>query len=246
MSDSLAIDIYEGDGDYNLDALGAAGRPWVMAMLKVSQGTYYSGGSWLNQMWPRAASCWGSRLGVDGFRVGYHYLDIANDGSEQCDYFLEQISAAGGLGPGDPFVVMDLERGGQRRPFSRTQIIMCAASFVERVQRQTGLTCVCYGGEYLRDNGIRLDDIGCTYGWVADYDATLPSSTYRSIGCYIDDLMGWQYCGVESATNIDVHLKGYPWTTPAGPADISALCGVGGGGDGALQVLEEWCSAAGR
>lgn len=242
MSDNLAVDLYEGDGNYDLEKLGAAGLPWALVMLKISQGNYYNGGSWLSSMWPRAASCWGARYGKTGFRVPYHYLDVAIAGADQGAYFLEQIANAGGLGHGDPFVVVDLERGGQRRPFSKDQICTCAVAFVSYIEHQSGMNVVCYGGEYLRSNDIMLADVGCSFGWVADYDAKLPPGDYTSICCALKNLLGWQYCGVESANNVDVHLKGYPWTTPAGAADISALT-LAGGGQSALDMLAGWCGS---
>lgn len=240
MSDCLAVDLYEGDGNYDLVKLGSAGEPWVMAMIKVSQGVSYNGGSWLASKWKQAGSCWGDRSGKTGFRAGYHYLDCAVDGELQASYFLDQIGAAGGLGSCDPFVVMDLERGGQRRAFTKEQIVECAKSFVDRVTQASGKRVVCYGGDYLRSNKITIAEIDCTYGWVADYDATLPPSTYQSIGCPLIDLMAWQYAGVESANNVVAHLKGYPWTTPSGPADISAIT-LNGGGSNALVALSSWC-----
>jgi GH25 family lysozyme M1 (1,4-beta-N-acetylmuramidase) len=240
MSDCLGVDLYEGDGNYDLGKLGAAGEPWVMAMIKVSQGITYNGGTWLSGKWKQASSCWGSRLGKSGFRVGYHYLDCAVDGALQGSYFLSQIVTAGGFGAGDPFVWMDLERGGQRRPFTKDQIVTCAKAFVDYVAKNSGKRVVCYGGEYLRDNKIVLAEIDCLYGSVADYDATLAPSTYQSIGCPLLDMMSWQYCGVESANNVQAHLKGYPWTTPSGPADISAIT-LNGGGTNALVALSSWC-----
>lgn len=240
MTDNLAVDLYEGDGNYNLEALGAAGLPWALVMLKVSQGNYYTSGAWLKNMWTRAGTCWGDRFGKTGFRVPYHYLDCAIDGGLQGNYFLEQLASNGGFLTGVPFLVMDLERGGQRRPFSKDQIVTCAKAFVDYVHQTTGKIVVCYGGEYLRDNKITIEEVDCAFSWVADYDAVLAPSVYQSVGSSAMHTI-WQYCGVESANNVDVHLKGYPWTTPAGPADISALI-LNGGGDAALSMLASWCS----
>lgn len=239
MSDPIIADVYEGDGQTGLEKLAAVdGRVYVGAMLKISQGVQYNGGSWLETMWQRARVAGGDRYGVDWFRQAYHYLDVSVDGVAQAEYFVKRIGQVGDVGHGDLPTVVDVERGGQRRPFTRQQIIDRAGAFVSRVRDLLGVTPICYGGEYLRSNAVRITDFGCTLGWVADYNATLPASQYESIGVDIEHLFAWQYCGVESASKIDVHLAGYPWTTPAGDLDLSAVL-IAGGGAGAVEALRQ-------
>lgn len=243
MIDPLLVDIYAGDGDFDVEALAAAGLPWCGVMAKVTQGTYYNGGSWLVKMWPRIARVGGERYGKSWFRIPYLYVDIGRDGIEQADYFLRRLDYVGGIGHGDPFIAIDVERGGQRVPVTRQRMIDVGAACAGKLRSALGREAVCYGGELLRSNGVKIADLGCSLGWVARYSGSLPHEHYESIGCDLAHLLAWQYAGLAGDGHVDAFLKGYPNVTPAGKADISAIT-LGGGGDAALQALASRCSAA--
>lgn len=238
--DPLAVDLYQGDGAYDLQKLADAGLPWALVALKFTQGTYYNGGGWIVDMWPAAKRVWGDRYAKTAFRVPYHYLDVGISGAAQAGYFLTRLDACGGISYGDPFVMMDVERGGQRKLFTRQQIVDCAALFAEQIHDAMGLRIVVYGGEYLRSNQIKISEFGCEYAWVADYEAELRPGHYTDLGIDVSHLMGWQYGGLESDGHEEVHLKGYPWTSPAGLADLTALT-LAGGGQKAIDTLASWC-----
>ncbi len=230
------VDLYAEDTLTDFQKFADAGLPWCLIALKLTQGTQYNGGFWSARMWPRARTCWGDRYGKSGFRVPYHYLDAGVDGAAQAQYFLTHLERLGGIGYGDPFVMLDVERAGQRRTLSKQQVVDCAGAWTQSVRGALGLNIVCYGGEYLRELGIKIGEFGCEYAWVADYEATLRPTHYTALGVDVAHLIGWQYAGKESATHVEAHLAGYPWTTPAGTADISALRLPGG-----VDTLANWC-----
>ena len=240
MTDRLAIDLYAGDGDFNFQAVVDAGPQWSLFALKLSQGTYYTGSPWAERMYPGARRALGDRYGVDGFRVPYHYLDVGVDGSAQASFFLKRLEACGGIGHGDPFVMLDVERSGQRRTMTRKQIVDCALAWVVATHAATGLRTVIYGGEYLRENGIKVAELGCEYAWVADYEAKLRPTHYTDLGVDIAHLVAWQYGGLEGDGHEEAHLEGYPSTSPAGPCDLSAIT-LAGGGEAAIAELHSWC-----
>lgn len=222
MTSPLLVDIYAGDGDFNVEKLVAAGAPWHGIMAKVSQGNYYSGGEWFREMWPRIKAVGGVRYGVDWFRAGYHYFDMRVDAVDQANYFLNTIAKAGGWSFGDLYPCVDVERAGQRGTISAQMVVDKVSRWVERVRVITGRPTILYGGSWLRDLGI-TDRMGCKYAWVARYTATLPSKTYTSIGFNLKSLFAWQYAGLNGDGSVDGALKGYPLKTPAGKADISVV-----------------------
>lgn len=228
MTSPLIVDIYAGDGDFNVEALVEAGPPWHGVMTKVSQGDYYNGGDWFRRMWPRIKNAGGVRSGVDWFRLGYHYFDVRIDPIKQADYYLKTIESAGGWGEGDLWPCIDVERAGQRGAISASVVITKVKQWVERVRAKTGSDVVLYGGSWLRELGTR-DRMGCKYAWVARYTSTLPALTYTSIGFDLRSLFAWQYAGLNGDGSVDGSLKKCPLITPAGKADISVVTLDGGG-----------------
>jgi hypothetical protein len=236
--DPILVDLYAGDELFAIDRLIATGAPWCGAMLKVSQGTYYAAPAWLDAMWPRARAA-GDRYGVSWFRIPYIYLDVSQDGAAQAAFALKQIDAAGGLDHGDPLVVIDVERGGQHPNATKAQIVDVGSKCAAMLRTRTGREVVCYGGDYLRSNGVTIDELGCDLGWVADYNANLPATQYESIGCPLERLLAWQYGGKNGDGSEAVGLQGYPHTTPAGNADLSALVIPGG-----VSYLARLCASS--
>ena len=217
MSDPLIADFYAGDGAVDITSLANAGMPWCGIVLKATQGTYYDGGEWLRRHWPAAKSDAGDRYGRDWLRGAYHYLDFAADAAKQADYFLATIEKCGGFSSGD-IIAVDVERGGQRVPLTRSLVEDTTSAWVERLGRPVLL----YGGELIRSLGI-TSHMGCAALWTARYAPTLPPQTYQDMGWQLGDLAMWQYAGKTTASYVDSFLAGYPATTPAGLADISAV-----------------------
>lgn len=240
VTDPLLVDIYAGDGDFAVEKLIAAGAPWHGVMLKITQGTYYSGGAWLEHNWPRARVAGGERYGVDWFRLGFLYVDIGLDGAAQADYYLKRLAQVGGAGHGDLCPVIDVERGGQHAQATKQRIIDVGAACAERLHAELGQDVICYGGELLRSTGVTIADLKCAYGWVARYDKELPAKQYESIGCDREHLFAWQYAGLAGDGHVDAFLRGYPNVTPAGKADISAL-ELAGGGEAAIAAARAMC-----
>lgn len=223
--DALIVDLYEYDlnGRPDIAGLVAAGLPWAGLVLKASEGRYYNGGTWLETYWPLARSLAGSRYGASWFRGAYHYLRVDDDGAAQAAYYLARIQAVGGWGIGDLWPIVDIERTGQPANASKQQVIDAVSSWAEAIVAATGRAPMLYGGSYLRDLGI-AEPMGCQALWVPSWSASLPASSYTSLGFALDNTWAWQYCGDGEA-----YLAGYPKTTPIGVADISAVIINGGG-----------------
>lgn len=215
----LIVDTYAGDldGATDIGLLIRSGPPWHGWMGKASQGNYYRDSAWFDPHWRDARVLAGERYGVDWFRGAYHYLDLRIDAQAQAEFYLRAIESAGGWGYGDLWPVVDVERAGQRAQLSAQQVIDSVTKWTEVVKAATGQQVLLYGGEYLRELGIR-DHMGCAAVWVARYAASLPVGSYASLGWTLDELFGWQYCGDGTS-----YLAGYPAVAPIGKVDISAL-----------------------
>lgn len=232
--DPLAIDLYAGDGDFDLAKVIAAGAPWHLVMLKATQGNYYRASGWFGRMWKIARDT--ERYGVDWFRTAYHYLDVRVDAKLQADYFLAEVERAGGWGHGDIYPCVDVERGGQRVEVSAQQVIDVTSTWVDAVRTVTGQRVVLYGGSYLRDLKI-VDHMGCSFIWVADYERHLDPHHYADISFSLAELFAWQGVGVNGDGTVSGKWdEPYPLTTPAGRADLSAVT-IDGGGAYALEHL---------
>lgn len=233
MTDGILVDLYSEDvnGHPDLQKLYDAGFPWIGVSVKVNQGLYYSSGAWLNKYWPLARSVAGAAYGKTWFRQGYSYLDLtaaANAMVKQADFCLALIDKAGGRGPGDLPLGIDVEQASNPENPGAQYIIDRVTPFANRILAVTGQKPICYGGSYLRDNHV-TDHMGCVAPWVADYSATLPPSVYASIG-YPDwkTVFAWQYCGTEGYTG----PANYPKVSPCGHTDLSAIIIDGGGENG--------------
>ncbi len=235
--DPLWIDLYAGDGDVAVENTAEAGRPWIGYGLKVNQGDWYDGGTWFQKMWPRVKEAGGDRYGQDWFRAGYVYIDYAISAERNANCYLQTIDRAGGVSYGDLGPVLDAERGGQRVQLSATLVEDTTAKVAEILHGATGQPPILYGGELIRSLGI-TSKMGCPYLWCAEYAAHLDPSIYLKMGYTLAEVLFWQYAGKINATTVDAKLVGYPVTTPAGLADISATI-VAGGGEAAVTFLRE-------
>lgn len=211
MVDNLIGDWYQGDGDPDWSLLQP---PFVGAIIKATEGTHYDGGAWFQRHWPAI-----QRESL--LRGCYHYVSFGESAEQQLDFFLRTVDRAGGWGPND-LIAVDVERGGQRVPLTAQLVIDTTTTIARGIHEATGIPVILYGGELIRSLNI-TDHMGCSYLWTARYAATLPASSYTSMGWHLDELVMWQYCGKETATRVESYLPGYPSTTPCGPADISVL-----------------------
>lgn len=233
MTDPLIVDAYAGDGAKNWTALAAAGAPWCGAMLKATQGTYYTGGTWFPGAWRmvKLAGVHANR-GAGWVRGAYHYLSTTLSGRNQADYFVAALNRAGGWDSTD-ILAVDVERAGQRSTISAQGVIDCVSSFAERTRELTGRWMMLYGGSWLRDLGI-TSRMGCKYLWIARYSGLLPAEAYTRIGWDRNSLAMWQYAGLAGGGKMEPadpaqRLKGYPFEAPGcGPIDISAVVLPGG------------------
>lgn len=231
MTDPLIVDVYEGDGRKDWAALAAAGAPWCGVILKASQGTYYSGGTWFSGQW-RLVDLAGRAPGAprqphEWIRGAYHYLDLRQDPVTQADHFVSVLTRAGGIRQHD-LLAVDVERAGQREGLISRKVIDRVTAFADRIRGLTGKWTILYGGSYLYELGIQ-DRMGCRFLWTARYTETLPAVSYTRIGWDLAHLAMWQYCGVDGHGHAEAKLKGYPTTAPGcGAVDISAVVLPGG------------------
>jgi len=226
MTSPCLVDLYSGDlnGRPNLAAYLAAGAPWSLIVLKATEGLSYPEGAsdrqWFFTNWPTIGVLAGDRLGQDFFRGAYHYLRVDQNPVDQADFYMQLVSIAGGVGPGDLPAIVDVEGANNPEGASAQQVIDSVTLFSERIIDVTGKRPILYGGSYLRDRAI-VDHMGCQLLWIAAYGQTLPSHLYTSIGWSLDELFAWQYQGTEGPSGPD----GYPRQCPIGdgPVDLSAI-----------------------
>jgi len=93
------VDVYQGDTPIVWSTVQSSGR--VFAFSKASQGNYNTQSNF--------ATNWSQLKTLGMLRGAYHYFDATIDGVAQADWFLQQITAAGGMLPGDLPPVLDLE-----------------------------------------------------------------------------------------------------------------------------------------
>jgi len=144
------VDFGHGLGSPEFGALVRAGNI-VGVIMKVSQGMA-EWPAWFGKNWPRARSCWGDRYGVTGFRGAYTYI-VPGDGAAQCDNALDQIERAGGHGPGDLPLAMDIE--GDAWNDDKALRRKVSMQFAERYHKRTGRMATFYGNG---DIGIGPND----------------------------------------------------------------------------------------
>jgi GH25 family lysozyme M1 (1,4-beta-N-acetylmuramidase) len=232
--DPLIVDCfaYDLNGKPKWDVLAALGPPWHGAIIKATQGRWYSPG-WFDDNWKALRTIAGDRYGVDWFRGAYHFLEFASDGTAQADLYLRTVTRAGGWDVGDFWPIVDVELGndgskpGSKRnanqDATRQQIIDCTTAFAEKCTAETGRKVVLYGNGAMRERNIH-DKMGCSYIWPARYTSTLPHEVYERAGFTLADLLLWQYDG-----DGDEHLPEYPGEPPGfGKVDISVLVHEGG------------------
>ena len=202
--------------------MSAAGSPWAGAILKVSQGLRYNSDDDAHHRWWLSAN-WARLAQTTLVRGAYHYLQIADDGPAQADYYLGCLEKAGGFRPGDLWPIVDVETVNNGNP-SKQQIIDCTSGYAAQIKKRTGRAPILYGGSFLYNHEI-TSQMGCSYLWIARYTSTLPIAVHNRIGWPTERVFAWQYRGDDynallKSANGDV----YPDQAPGiGNVDISVL-----------------------
>jgi GH25 family lysozyme M1 (1,4-beta-N-acetylmuramidase) len=233
--DPLIVDVYAKSPVVDIAKLVAAGPPWHGISMKATEGTYYprqSEKEWFLKHWLPARILAGARYGIDFFRQAYHYHRVDQDPLLQANKLLQLLAEAGGEGPGDLQLMIDVESAENPPNASAQQIIDSVSTFAARIRAVTGRSIMLYGNIYLAERGVKAT-MGCGLLEVAHYAADLPSTIYQRIGWRLQNPAamptpwGWQYCGDPDGGL----LKGYPTSSPMGPgpADITAVIVAGGG-----------------
>lgn len=238
MSDPIGLDLFSGDFGGKPDIAGFvnAGWPWTVLTFKGTEGTYYPGPDpkrrdWFLQHWLPARIEMSAGYGVNLFRQVYHYFRVDEDAILQANNLLELVEEAGGFGPGDLPVMVDLENAENPPDASNAQIVDGMSLFCSRIITATGASPILYAGNYVRERKI-TDHMGCQAVHVAEYESALSPHIYRDMGW--DFPLAWQYCSTEKPTG----PAGYPRVSPVGPgpADINAYI-IDGGGDNAMNWI---------
>jgi lysozyme len=93
------VDVYSGTGVIDWTKVKASGRQF--AFIKATQGDYNKQSTFVTQ--------WSGALAAGILRSPYHFFDATSDGTAQATWFLDELTAAGGLQPGDLPPLLDLE-----------------------------------------------------------------------------------------------------------------------------------------
>jgi lysozyme len=117
------VDVYAGQGTIDWGMVASSGRGF--AFIKATQGDY-------NKQSTFAAN-WANAKTAGVLRSAYHFFDPTIDGVAQANWFLAEIAAAGGMGPGDLPAMLDIE---------------CPISSSQATSQSSGPNC-----EYTGDSG---------------------------------------------------------------------------------------------
>lgn len=222
MVDSLIVDCYQPDGPKDWKTFIAAGEPWIGAVFKLTQGTYFEESTWAAIQ--RTFFTQHERYGITLFDGFYHYLDLSQDGALQAEWFWKQMIRIGGERKGTLWGMVDVERGGQRVVPSAQRVFDITTAFANRYKELSGRLATLYGGELLRSlnihgPGAAINLLGCGRNSIALYGPTLPEQVVKATGTDEAHLFTWQYDGDGEA-----YLHGYPSEAPGcGKIDISVL-----------------------
>jgi lysozyme len=93
------VDVYAGTGTIDWAMVKASGRQF--AFIKATQGDYNKQANF--------AANWTNAQAAGVLRSPYHFFDGTKDGVAQANWFLGEITAAGGLQPGDLPPMLDIE-----------------------------------------------------------------------------------------------------------------------------------------
>jgi lysozyme len=147
------IDVYDGQGDVDWDAV--AGQGLGFAVIKATQGTYDEQATF--------AKNWAEARRVGLLRSAYHFFDPTEDGVAQADHFLAVVGVPA---PDDLPATVDLEcpdgdpdclypgASGTADPLT---IAARVAAFLTEVQSRTGKPPIVYTFyDYVASNGLSV------------------------------------------------------------------------------------------
>lgn len=209
-------DVYHenASGKPNWSLLNQPQHPYFFgAILKVTQGSSnYVGVPWFLNNWPALRSAGGDRYGQTWFRGSYHYLEVAQSGKAQAEYFLQTVDQAGGWGPGDLPPAVDVETSSNQGA-TKKEVIRATTEWADTVKAKLDCKVMLYGHTLMKSLGI-TSHMGCDFLWAPQYNDALTDN--QDIG-WPDDLVAfWQY------TDGSNHYTPYPTSAPGiGPIDMS-------------------------
>jgi GH25 family lysozyme M1 (1,4-beta-N-acetylmuramidase) len=143
------LDVYSGTGTVDWSMVASSGRQFVF--IKATQGNYDTQSTFPTQ--------WSGALAAHILRSPYHFFDGTIDGVVQADWFLAEVTSAGGLQVGDLPPMLDIEcptssdeseteagceYTGDSGWVATTTLQERILDWLERVQQATGLTPIIY------------------------------------------------------------------------------------------------------
>lgn len=182
------------------------------AILKATDGVAYGYTEWFEQNFRVLTTLGRSERGCSKFYGGYHFLQFAQPGAAQADYYLRTMMAAG-WGLIDIMPIVDVELGGERHPNRRAsaaQVIDCTSAFAARCKAVTGRRVMLYGRGAMRDLNIR-SRMGCDMAWNPSYTERMVGNGLTEIGgrpgpWTLDDIALWQAIGDGVGDNSIHHM----------------------------------------
>jgi GH25 family lysozyme M1 (1,4-beta-N-acetylmuramidase) len=253
----LLPDIYPSDfhGDppfHLLPGLVVDGKEVIGCVVKATEGLGWGAASeaWFHQSWAAVRNAAPDRYGIDFFRGCYHFLQFAEDGARQADYFCDQVDAAGGWDSGDLMPWVDVEEGGQRhwateklelisdaslRARLAREVTTTTTAFVERFKERTGLRIAVYGRGVFRD----LHMTSCKFGSDSAINPAYTPTIVRmeNYGVPLDYITFWQLGGDQGPAN-----PHFPHALPGwGTHDYSVY--IDGARETTLTTLRARCLA---
>lgn len=210
-------DVYHenANGTPNWKLMSQSQDPYFFgAILKVTQGSsnYVGVNPWFLKNWPALRAAGGDRYGQTWFRGSYHYLEVAQSGKAQAEYFLQTVEQAGGWGPGDLPPAVDVETSSNPGA-TKEQVIQTTTEWAETVKAKLGCKVMLYGHTLMENLGI-TSHMGCDFLWAPQYNNQLTDN--QEIGWPNDLVAFWQY------TDGSNHYTSYPTSAPGiGPIDMS-------------------------
>jgi lysozyme len=153
------IDVSESARTVDWDQVKASGRTFGVA--RISDGLTKLDANF-QDYWPAI-----KRAGL--VRGAYQYFRARHGGAEQADMVLKQISAAGGLSPGDLPPVLDLETADGQ---SAHVVVSRAQAFLDRIESKLGVKPIVYTGNNMSSTiGTAFKDYVL---WVPHYKVPCP------------------------------------------------------------------------
>ncbi len=227
------LDVSSAQGTVDWTAVQASGR--VFAIIKATQGNYYTNDAWQGQ--------WDGAGAAGLMRSAYHFYDPTVDGTAQAQYFLQVV---GPLSPGDLPPMLDIEcptssdesqtqtdceYSGDSGWATASTLNSGIQSFLTYVQQQTGLTPLIYSYNSWFDDAGEDSSTLTGYPLVISWPTT--TNCYEvGIGNVFTTAAFWQWSVTGSCPGVSGQVDLDRFNGTLAQLQQLAYTGTGGGGSG--------------